>query len=746
MTVHHHDKEFDETGDIIKHELDIEKELLKGGDIEEVDASYASLYTTGLVPETDDPHAPSLTVRMVILGTAWAIALALINGIFSFRTVAFGLPGSAVALLSYPMGIFLARVLPRGILNPGPFTIKEHVLIYIIASSAGGQPYGIDNVVGQYMDRFMGDKNVTFWNSLAWVIATQMIGFGISGMTRRFLVRPAAMFWPTILPTVALFVSFHEEEESEELKKVGGLSRYSFFWVAFTFIFVWEWLPNYFSGSLQAISILCMISTNHFARNMGAASFGTGTGLLSFTFDWNNIGSGVIAAPWWTTANNFIAYVIVAWIAIPCAWKNNSFKHVVEIQGLYQFEDGSNFYPLNSPYLYSSHTGARVNPTKFYNPTDYSLNETKFDTVAPIYFSEGFAISYAMSFAALTGSISHVACWYYKDIVRQTKEMISQVDEAKPDIHNTLMKAYPDVPEWMYLCWLAFWMVIMILVGQFTPFRLPPVWGTLFGAALAVVYLIPIGIIQASTGTQIGLNIITELLMGLILPGQTIYVMSFKSYSYNVMIQALALTYDLKIGHYLHINPIHMVFAQLWGTLVGAVGNTASVWIVQSSFPLGTKDWLYPGFNTFYSAGAIWGAIGPARFFGSSSPYFALNWGYLAGAIFPIVPWILNKVYPHPYWRLININLWVYTWTAGNTQSGTDSQLVASFIFMYLIFTYRHHWWVKYNMVLGSSLDAGTALSILASSIMSIYLPASNSQLNGVDLNDWYCTGQGYDV
>ncbi|KAH6592374.1 hypothetical protein BASA61_004563 [Batrachochytrium salamandrivorans] len=118
-----------------------------------------------------------------------------------------------------PLGIFFASVLPRGILNPGPFTIKEHVLVYMIASAAGGQPYGVENVIGQKFDKFMGDADVTFWNSVLFVITTQMIGYGLSGMTRRFLVRPAAMYWPTVLSTVALFVSFHETKSLKNPKR-----------------------------------------------------------------------------------------------------------------------------------------------------------------------------------------------------------------------------------------------------------------------------------------------------------------------------------------------------------------------------------------------------------------------------------------------------------------------------------------------------------------------------------------------
>ena len=50
----------------------------------------------------------------------------------------FVIPPALVLLMAYPMGVFMASVLPKstiyGIdLNPGPFTVKEHALIYIIA-------------------------------------------------------------------------------------------------------------------------------------------------------------------------------------------------------------------------------------------------------------------------------------------------------------------------------------------------------------------------------------------------------------------------------------------------------------------------------------------------------------------------------------------------------------------------------------------------------------------------------------
>eukprot|EP00842_Homolaphlyctis_polyrhiza_P001735 jgi/Hompol1/2562/HPOL_006050-RA len=373
-------------------------------------SSSAYEFTRTIVPETDDPYSPSLTIRMVFLGTAWAVALGLVNGIFSFRTNAFFVSGNVVALLSYPMGLFMARVLPRGILNPGPFTIKEHVLVYVIASAAGGAPYGIENVIGQYFDKFLGDKQVTFWNSLMFILTTQMIGYGISGMTRRFLVRSAAMYWPGVLPTVALFVSFHEQHESEEEKKVGGPTRYSFFWTVFVVIFIFQWLPSYYSASLQAISILCF-SSNRVARWLGAASPDTGVGVLSLSFDWTNFGAtyAPLATPFWASVNFFVGNVVVLWVLAPIGFSKHWFG-TPNLEGAFKFDDGTDFPRINSVSLFNR-TGNMINPTTLYNPGVYDLNLTAYAQNAPIYMAMGFVMTYATSFATLTAGLTHVALW-----------------------------------------------------------------------------------------------------------------------------------------------------------------------------------------------------------------------------------------------------------------------------------------------------------------------------------------------
>ena len=80
----------------------------------------------------------------MVLGTLWNILLAVSSTIFGFRTNPFSVTSAVATLLSYPMGILMARTIPDVVcklgpykfsLNPGSFSIKEHVLIYIIASA-----------------------------------------------------------------------------------------------------------------------------------------------------------------------------------------------------------------------------------------------------------------------------------------------------------------------------------------------------------------------------------------------------------------------------------------------------------------------------------------------------------------------------------------------------------------------------------------------------------------------------------
>lgn len=59
-------------------------------------------------------------------------------------------------------------------------------------------------------------------------MSTQLIGFSIGGICKRFLVAPPSMIWPSNLVTAAIFNTLHAQDTSGSHAR-GGISRERFF-------------------------------------------------------------------------------------------------------------------------------------------------------------------------------------------------------------------------------------------------------------------------------------------------------------------------------------------------------------------------------------------------------------------------------------------------------------------------------------------------------------------------------------
>lgn len=174
--------------------------------------------------------------------------------LFSLRNPAIQITSIVAQLVSYPFGVAMARWLPtrqfsffgiKWTLNPGPFNMKEHTMITIMAnvSFAQGAAYSTYS-----LESLMGFYGVDYgWGfSMLFTITTQMIGLGLAGMFRRFLVYPASMIWPTVLPNCALFYSLHDHTPPDPAKTNGwSISRYRYFGYVFAGSFCWYWFPGY---------------------------------------------------------------------------------------------------------------------------------------------------------------------------------------------------------------------------------------------------------------------------------------------------------------------------------------------------------------------------------------------------------------------------------------------------------------------------------------------------------------------
>jgi OPT family oligopeptide transporter len=87
-------------------------------------------------------------------------------------------------------------------------------------------------------------------------------------------------------------------------------------------------------------------------------------------------------------------------------------------------------------------------------------------------------------------------------------------------------------------------------------------------------------LIEATTNQQVGLNVITELIIGYALPDRPIAMMLFKTWGYNTMSQAVEFTTNFKLGHYMKVPHRPMFWCQIVATVVsGTVQLSVQAWM-----------------------------------------------------------------------------------------------------------------------------------------------------------------------
>jgi hypothetical protein len=147
-------------------------------------------------------------------------------------------------------------------------------------------------------------------------------------------------------------------------------------------------------------------------------------------------------------------------------------------------------------------------------------------------------MSYGLSFAAIASLIVYTYLHHGQAIWRQYKNSTNE----KPDIHMKLMQKYKEAPSWWYFtlfgivsCRVILDAVVnanrlakMMAVGFVTILGYPTNlswWAFLLAVLISFVFSLPIGIIQAVTNNQIGLNVLTEFIYGYIQPGRPLALM-----------------------------------------------------------------------------------------------------------------------------------------------------------------------------------------------------------------------------
>lgn len=657
------------------------------------------------VPTTDDPSLPVLTFRMWVLGTLSCILLSFLNQFFWYRTEPLTITAISAQIAVVPLGQLMAAKITDRVffkesrweftLNPGPFNVKEHVLITIFANSGAGSVYAIHVVT---VVKVFYKKHITFFVSLIVIVTTQVLGFGWAGIFRKYLVEPAAMWWPANLVQVSLFRALHEKEERPK----GGVTRIQFFLVAFICSFAYYVFPGYLFQMLTSLSWICWIfSSSVLAQQLGSGLYGLG--ITALGIDWSTISSYLgspLASPWFATANVAVGFFFVMYVLSPLCYWLNVYK--------------AKTFPIYSDDLFTSY-GQEYNISAIID-SNFHLDLAAYEKEGPLYISTFFAMTYGVGFAALTATIVHVALFHGREIWDQSR---ASFKEAKMDIHTRLMRKYKKVPEWWFVSILLVNIAVTLFACEYYIDQLQlPWWGVLLACLIAIVFTLPIGIITAITNQTPGLNIITEYIIGYIYPGYPVANMCFKVYGYISMTQAITFLQDLKLGHYMKVPPRTMFMAQIVGTLIACLVYLSTAWWLMETITnicnttASDSVWTCPSDTVFYDASVIWGLIGPRRIFGDLGTYEAINWFFLGGAIAPVLVWFAAKAFPQQEWiRLINMPVLISAtgMMPPATAVNYTSWIILGFLSGFVVYRYRPDLWGRYNYVLSGALDAGLA-------------------------------------
>lgn len=645
-----------------------------------------------------------------------------LNMLFSLRNPAIIITTYVAQLVAYPLGVAWSKVLPNrqfnvfGLkfnLNPGPFNYKEHGLVVLMANASygGGPAYFTDILTAQ--KAFYGfDFGVGYAIILG--LTSQCIGFGLAGLVRIWLVEPASMIWPQDLVSCAFMYTLHDHSKTNPAKANGwSISRYRYFFIVAIGSFCWYWVPGFLFQALATFTFPTFIAPDNVTVNKVFGSV-SGMGLLPLTLDWTTITAFITSPliyPWHAIVNTLIGVIFFFWIV--CA-------------GLHW---SGTFY---ADYLPFSDSGSFDNTQKRYNVSRILNAQNTFDQAAyakysPIFLSTTFTMAYGLSFAGIVAMIVHAVLFHSKEIWMRWRDKTHALD----DIHAKMMRKYPRVPAWWFMCVFLPMFALTFVAAYKWPTDMPW-WSIIVAIIVAIVWLIPVGLIQAITNIQLGLNVFTELIAGYMLPGRPTANMMFKTYGYISMTQALAFTQDMKLGHYLKLPPRTMFFGQViataWSSLVqvgvfywamGALKNVCKEDAV--------ANFTCPGGRVFFTASIIYGVIGPSRFFSGDAIYTKLQYFWVVGAALPFLFWCIHKKWPHSLVRYLNAPV-IF---AGSGQIPPATALnylawgIVGLVFNRYIRNKFRGWWMRFNYVTSAALDSGLAISTI---IVVLTLSLTNTE------------------
>jgi hypothetical protein len=172
-------------------------------DIDEEAVKDLPWHVRRIVSLHDDPTLPTITFRYFLLVAMFIPPGAFLSQLNMFRTTYAPYSIFFVQIVASYAGDWLANTLPAWNvripftkwsfnLNPGPFSVKEHVLVVIAAAS--GATYNVAYTPLVLSELYFHDKvNPAIW--IIFMLAITLTGYSYAAIARQFLVYDPQQPW-----------------------------------------------------------------------------------------------------------------------------------------------------------------------------------------------------------------------------------------------------------------------------------------------------------------------------------------------------------------------------------------------------------------------------------------------------------------------------------------------------------------------------------------------------------------------
>ncbi|CAK5280284.1 unnamed protein product [Mycena citricolor] len=678
-----------------------------------------------LISLHDDPTLPMWTFRMWFVAIGLSAFGAVLGEIFSFRPQGVYVSQLFLQVASFALGKVLQKIIPGPghdfmkmsdnrfwrFMNPGPFNIKENAAILIMAAAATHGALAINIFAADDLFyHFTPNPAIAVFT----LLGSQLLGYGLGGMMRSFLVYPTYCVFPNVVPTVQMFDVLFRSQDNILQKK-----RIKFFWVLFVGISFGNGSPvrhsrklycisvgyklshpEYIAPTLTGISIVCLARQNSawVTRIFGGAAGNEGLGLFSICLDWNYVGSGgsaygALFQPLSTQLSLF-AGVLICILSFIGAYETNSWK--------------AQSFPFLSQLLFYE-DGTPYNQTLILND-DYTINSEKLAVQGLPWMATSYAIAKVGGSLSFGATITHMALWNGKQIWAAIK---SSRSDGCDDPHYQKMKVYKEVPFW----WYAAIFIASLAIGlatNYTAHSQLPWWGFFIAVGFAALFLPIISTLYAILCYVPGTEDVARMLAAGFFPGKPQANMYFTLYAFNSTEQGRSMTRDLKMGQYIKLPPRVTFTMQSLGAVIGAMINYIIMKSIISSHRdiltsvQGTNTWSGAGVQSFNSDAVSW-SLGK-QLYSPSGTYGIIPLSIIIGLVIPIPFYFLHKYFPKAHFDSV-ITPMICS-EIGYLSGGINSSVFTTFLLCMFSQYYlrRRHpgFFRKYNFLMSAALDGGT--------------------------------------